>query len=222
MGRHLTPPRAASQALDAAVEIVDGPTTLEGRMGRWLPAALLLAACSSGELNHPRSLDGFLAPYDMGSQGTTGSTTGSTTGGGTTGASTTGSTTGSTTSGSTTGSTTSGGTTGSTTPGGGGLDPSLAPAGGGGQSCMTPGGYNECPNQGACRFYTSTEARCEDPQQEEPLLSPCTTSAECSTLFVCYQNRCESFCHLGTSECGAISDCVDVGWINHDIGVCQS
>src|SRR5262249_24519379 len=106
--------------------------------------------------------------------------------------------------------------------GGNGLNPLLDPASGSGAICNMPGDLTHCPNYGVCRFYTSTEARCEDPGMGLGLHQLCSSSSECDVLFVCYDSECRSFCHLGTIECGAVSDCVDVGWTGHDIGVCSN
>jgi hypothetical protein len=143
--------------------------------------------------------------------GTTGGgTTGGTTGGGTTGGGTTGGTTG--------GGTTGGGTTGGTT-GGSGLDPNLSPASGTGAICTTPGSLTQCGVGQACRFYTSTQARC-DAGGPRLLGDSCTASSDCDILFVCYAGHCRNVCHIGTSECGAPANCIDVGFKNAAIGVC--
>src|SRR5262249_54589593 len=93
-----------------------------------------------------------------------------------------------------------------------GPDPNLVPADGSGQPCAAPGAtYTECPSAQVCRFFTSSQGRCESGGGGH-LRDSCTSSADCDTLFACYAGYCENFCPLGTMECGHVSDCVDVGF----------
>jgi hypothetical protein len=190
-------------------------------MKSWLLLVGFLTACgSSGGDSVRHSLDGFLQSADDGRDMAVAGSTTSVGGGSTTSTGGATTSTGGTTT-STGGSTTSTGG-GTTSTGGGGLDPLLAPADGSGPPCADPGSYSECPDYGACRFYTSTEARCEDPTDGKGLDAPCSASAECDILFVCYNGACENFCHLGTYECGSIGDCLDIGYQFGNLGVCDN
>jgi hypothetical protein len=195
------------------------------RLGLLSSVIWFAAACSPSGGSNGKSLDGFLAPYnpDMSMSSTNGGTTGggTTTGGTTGGGTTTGGTTGG---GTTTGGTTSGGTTGGvdggTSGGGTGLDPLLSPAAASGTPCTTPRSMGECPGVEVCRFFTATEGRCEG-GGGGLLFDPCTASADCDIIFVCYDNKCLNFCTPGTGECGDPADCVDVGYTTANVGACR-
>jgi hypothetical protein len=100
------------------------------------------------------------------------------------------------------------------------IDPGVGLADPSGLPCSTPGSLGECPLLDVCRFYTPTESRCESCSNCGNLHALCTASQDCDILFVCYQGRCENFCMLGTSECGAVADCIDVGHPTE--GVCRN
>ena len=106
--------------------------------------------------------------------------------------------------------------------GGGGLDPDLEIPASGGQFCDEPGrGSPECPAGEVCRFYTSTEGRCEgcDPATCGNLGASCSATDQCDILFECYKGQCTNFCTLGTTECGPQDDCIDIGHATR--GVCR-
>jgi hypothetical protein len=103
--------------------------------------------------------------------------------------------------------------------GGGGLDPGLAIPDPSGAPCTTPGSLNQCALAEVCRFFTATDGRCESCVACGNLGAFCTASQDCDILFSCYQGRCTNFCHLGTTECGAPTDCLNIG--NATIGVCR-
>ena len=104
--------------------------------------------------------------------------------------------------------------------GGGGLDPDLELPDPGGQVCDEPGrGSPECPTGEVCRYFTSTEGRCESCTTCGGLGASCTATNQCDTLFECYQNECTNFCTLGTTECGAPADCINIGHATR--GVCR-
>lgn len=94
---------------------------------------------------------------------------------------------------------------------GGGLDPQLDVPPAGNDPCAMPGSLSECPGIAVCRFYSPTEGRCESCTACGNLFAACSSGEECDILFVCYQGQCTNFCTLGTSECGAPSDCIDIG-----------
>ena len=102
--------------------------------------------------------------------------------------------------------------------GGGMLDPRLEvpPSG---ETCATPGSLGECPSIQVCRFYTTTEGRCETCTGCGNLDDPCAASIDCDILFSCFDGRCTNFCTLGTFECGPVDDCIDVGHPTR--GVCR-
>jgi hypothetical protein len=102
---------------------------------------------------------------------------------------------------------------------GGALDPNLSLPDPNGQVCATPGHGTGCPSLQTCRFFNASAGRCESCAPCGNLNALCTKSAECDILFVCYKGRCTNFCTLGTYNCGAITDCVDVGHPTH--GVCK-
>jgi hypothetical protein len=107
-------------------------------------------------------------------------------------------------------------------PAGGGLDPGLSLPPADGAPCTHPGaiGSPECPaGDQVCRFFTPTEGRCESCTTCGNLNASCSATNECDILFECYQGRCTNFCTLGTSECGAPTDCLDIGAATR--GVCR-
>jgi hypothetical protein len=105
-------------------------------------------------------------------------------------------------------------------PGGGGLDPDLSLPDPSGQVCDEPGrGTPECPAGEVCRYFTPTEGRCEGCSACGNLGASCTATDQCDILFECYQGRCTGFCTLGSTECGAPADCIDIGHATR--GVCR-
>ncbi|MGE0786357.1 MAG: hypothetical protein AB7S26_11760 [Sandaracinaceae bacterium] len=104
-------------------------------------------------------------------------------------------------------------------PPGGALDPRLSPADPSGAPCSDPGSLSACPGIEVCRFYSATEGRCESCGPCGNLNAFCASSAECDILFMCFSGRCTNFCTLGTYECGAITDCIDIGHPTR--GVCR-
>lgn len=104
--------------------------------------------------------------------------------------------------------------------GGTGLDPELELPDPNGQVCHHPRAFNECPSPQVCRYFSPTEGRCEEcPGGCGGLNQPCTATNQCDTPFECYQHTCVGFCILGSVECGAVSDCVDIGFPG--MGVCK-
>jgi hypothetical protein len=104
--------------------------------------------------------------------------------------------------------------------GGGGLDPDLDLPDPNGQFCDEPGrGSPECPAGEVCRFFTSTEGRCEGCTTCAGANEACTATSDCDTLFECYKGQCTSFCILGTVQCGAVADCINIGHATR--GVCR-
>jgi hypothetical protein len=104
-----------------------------------------------------------------------------------------------------------------------GLDPLLSPADGSGPVCHTPGSLAECPGYAVCRFYTSTELRCDPANLSNPGIGAlCNQSSDCDLMYQCYRGFCFPFCMIGSTDCGFPDDCVDVGWMNHDIGACRT
>jgi hypothetical protein len=106
--------------------------------------------------------------------------------------------------------------------GGSGLDPDLEIPDPSGQVCDEPGrGSPECPSGEVCRYFTSTEGRCEscDPSTCGLLNASCSASNQCDILFECYKGQCTNFCTLGTTECGAPADCINIGHATR--GVCR-
>lgn len=106
--------------------------------------------------------------------------------------------------------------------GGAGLDPDLSLPGPGGQVCTDPGriGAPACPAAEVCRFFTSTEGRCEaGPASGGGRGTACTATSQCDLLFECYQGQCTEFCTLGTLACGAVADCLAIGHATR--GVCR-
>jgi hypothetical protein len=105
--------------------------------------------------------------------------------------------------------------------GGTGLDPDLSLPDPGGQVCDEPGrlGLPECPPVHVCRFFTSTEGRCESCTGCGNLNAACSATSDCDILFECYKNRCTNFCTLGSGECGPPADCINIGHATR--GVCR-
>ena len=143
----------------------------------------------------------------------------SATGGGGQGASATG---GQGQGGSTTSSTTTSSTTSSSSTGGSGaagqLDPDLGLPDPNGQPCAQIGYGGECPGIAVCRISGPDSGTCESCGICGNLGASCTKSSECDILFQCYQGVCTNLCPLGTSYCGAVQDCLDVGHATY--GVC--
>jgi hypothetical protein len=98
------------------------------------------------------------------------------------------------------------------------LDPELDIPNGG-EECTTPGDLNECPGIAVCRFATTEHGLCESCDDCGNLNAPCVEGTDCDILFSCYAGRCTNFCTLGTSECGPVEDCLDIGHPTH--GVCD-
>jgi hypothetical protein len=106
--------------------------------------------------------------------------------------------------------------------GGGGLDPDLSLPDPSGQVCSRPGrtGAPDCPAaEQVCRFFTPTEGRCEPCTDCRLLGQSCAATSECDIQLECYRGQCVSFCTLGTFECGAVDDCLDIGHATR--GVCR-
>jgi hypothetical protein len=70
-----------------------------------------------------------------------------------------------------------------------------------------------------CRIATPSGGRCESCTTCNNLGKPCAVSSDCDILFQCYAGRCTNICPLGTSFCGAVADCLNVG--NATFGVCK-
>lgn len=98
------------------------------------------------------------------------------------------------------------------------LDPSLDVPDEG-ESCTSPGSLTECPGIAVCRFYTAEEGRCESCDNCGNLNAPCTNGTDCDILFSCFAGRCTNFCPLGTSSCGPVENCLDIGHPTQ--GVCD-
>jgi hypothetical protein len=94
---------------------------------------------------------------------------------------------------------------------GGGLDPQLDVPPASNPTCTSPSSMSECAGIAVCRFYSATEGRCESCTACGNLYAPCASGDDCDILFVCFRGQCTNFCQLGTSECGAPSDCVNIG-----------
>src|SRR5512138_782044 len=105
-------------------------------------------------------------------------------------------------------------------PVGGGLDPDLELPPGTGTPCTHPGAIGgECGQLEVCRYFTPTEGRCETCTDCGNLNAACTATNQCDILFECYQHKCTNFCTLGTTECGAPADCINIGSATR--GVCR-
>ena len=89
----------------------------------------------------------------------------------------------------------------------------------GGEECDTPGSLGECPFLEVCRFYNSEQSMCEGCESCGNLGAFCNEGTDCDILFVCFENRCTNICQLGTTECGPVDDCIDVGHPSH--GACD-
>ena len=103
--------------------------------------------------------------------------------------------------------------------GGGALDPGLSLPDPSGPACTTPGSLGECPFLDVCRFYTSTQGRCESCTSCNNLGAACSASSDCDILFMCWQGKCTNFCTLGTTECGPPANCLNIG--HPTKGVCK-
>jgi hypothetical protein len=86
-----------------------------------------------------------------------------------------------------------------------------------GAVCSPPG--TSCPGIEVCRIATKTQGRCEGCTSCGNLHAPCSANTDCDILFQCFKGRCTNICPLGTSYCGPVEDCVDVGHATH--GVCR-
>jgi len=95
---------------------------------------------------------------------------------------------------------------------GGGLDPQLDVPPASNAPCTSPGSLGECAGTSVCRFFSATEGRCESCAACGNLFASCASGQDCDILFVCFQGQCTNFCTLGTSECGAPTDCIDIGY----------
>lgn len=100
-----------------------------------------------------------------------------------------------------------------------GLDPALLLPPGVGSTCGTPGTQDTCAAGAICRIATPTGGRCETCGPCGNVGTSCTASSQCDLLMQCFKGRCAEVCPLGTSYCGAVADCVDVGHASH--GVCK-
>jgi hypothetical protein len=100
-----------------------------------------------------------------------------------------------------------------------GLDPELGLPDPSGVPCSTPGLEVGCPNLEVCRIDSQTGGRCEGCTSCNNLYKPCTVSSDCDILFQCYEGECTNICPLGTSYCGPVANCLDVG--NTAYGVCK-
>jgi hypothetical protein len=99
------------------------------------------------------------------------------------------------------------------------MDPGLVLPGPGGASCTTPGSSTSCGYLEVCRIAGPNSGRCESCDNCGNLGAYCTTNRDCDILFQCYQHTCTNICPLGTSYCGPVADCLDVG--NSKYGVCK-
>lgn len=98
-----------------------------------------------------------------------------------------------------------------------GLDPELDVPPAENEICETPGA--SCGGVRLCRFYDETQGRCESCTECGNLFDPCTSGDDCDILFVCFRGSCTNICLLGTFQCGAEEDCIDVGHPTH--GACR-
>lgn len=99
------------------------------------------------------------------------------------------------------------------------LHPDLPTADPSGEPCTTPGSLSECPSTEVCRFYTSTESRCESCEPCGNLGDPCTQSSHCDIVLVCFRGECTNFCSHEYGCSGVPEWCLDVGHPTH--GVCE-
>ncbi len=91
------------------------------------------------------------------------------------------------------------------------LDPRLDVPAATNEPCSAPGNLSECSGIAVCRFFSPTEGRCESCSSCGNLFDPCSSGEDCDILFVCFEGQCTNFCTLGSFECGAPTDCIDVG-----------
>jgi hypothetical protein len=103
--------------------------------------------------------------------------------------------------------------------GGAPLDPALSVPPAGNEPCTTPGSFGECSGVSVCRFFDADEGRCESCTECGNLGASCASGDDCDILFACYAGTCTNICPLGTSYCGPVEDCLDVGHPTH--GVCR-
>jgi hypothetical protein len=100
----------------------------------------------------------------------------------------------------------------------GALNPELALPNASGVPCSTPGSENGCPAIEVCRIDSPTGGRCEGCTSCNNLWKPCVQSSDCDIIFQCFEGQCTPICPLGTSYCGPVQNCLDVG--NETYGVC--
>jgi hypothetical protein len=100
----------------------------------------------------------------------------------------------------------------------GALNPDLALPNASGVPCSTPGSENGCPAIEVCRIDSPTGGRCEGCTSCNNLWKPCVQSSDCDIIFQCFEGQCTPICPLGTSYCGPVQSCLDVG--NETYGVC--
>jgi len=202
--------------------------------------ACLAAACARGQSDYvgePGSGPG-VAPTSQGDAGGTGNGNGGagssggasgSSGGGSSGASGSSGSSGGTSGSSGSSGNTSGGDAGADaakqdaappTPDAGGLDPLLSLPDPSGAPCV-PGVGSEigCPLGSVCRLSSPGGGRCESCTNCGHLKDPCSSGSDCDIVFECYDGRCTNFCQLGSYNCGAIPDCLNVG--DPTIGVCR-
>jgi hypothetical protein len=100
-----------------------------------------------------------------------------------------------------------------------GMDPGLSLPDPNGTPCTSYGYGTDCPGIEVCRISGPSSGRCEGCGPCGNLGASCTKSSDCDILFQCYQGKCTNICPLGTSYCGPVQDCLDVG--NATYGVCK-
>lgn len=103
-----------------------------------------------------------------------------------------------------------------------GLDPDLELPAASGAPCTAIGatsGPAGCPLAHVCRIASPTGGRCETCTNCGNLNAPCSASDECDIVFQCFKGKCTNLCPLGTSYCGPVADCLDVG--HGTYGVCK-
>jgi hypothetical protein len=88
-----------------------------------------------------------------------------------------------------------------------------------GTPCSTPGSLSECVLTEVCRPASAETGRCESCDSCGHLFDFCNSSDECDIVFTCFQNSCVGICPLGTTACGPVDDCLDIGHPTH--GVCR-
>ena len=99
------------------------------------------------------------------------------------------------------------------------LDPDLGLPDPSGAPCMNYGFGSDCPGIAVCRMSGPNMGTCESCTTCNNLNQPCTQSSDCDILFQCYQGSCTNICPLGTTYCGPVADCLDIGHTTH--GVCR-